>query len=155
MWTFYIGTLKLISPLRTFPGVFALLHAFALLRYVQSHLSKSEFRQFFLISVIGAAGIVFLGVVGLTYAGKWLDSESENLKTVATGPGIKCCLAYVHRLRGTMERAFLRSLGHGLRQDPYPDYSVRVGTSAYNLGVLLLWPSHLGVCVSRWSLVRC
>ncbi len=50
--------------------MFALLNAYAALCYIQSHLTKSEFRYFFIISIVGAAGIVFLTVVGLTWAGK-------------------------------------------------------------------------------------
>lgn len=54
----------------SFSGVFALLNAYAALRYIQSVLSKSEFRYFFIISIIAAAGLVFITVVGLTWAGK-------------------------------------------------------------------------------------
>ena len=50
-------------------GVFLLLHAFALLQYIQSRLTKTEFRHFFFFSVFLAAGVVFCGVVGLTWAG--------------------------------------------------------------------------------------
>ncbi len=50
-------------------GVFALLHAYAALKYLQSFMTKSEFRSFFLLAIAAAAGLVFLGVVGLTWAG--------------------------------------------------------------------------------------
>ncbi|XP_053408984.1 dolichyl-diphosphooligosaccharide--protein glycosyltransferase subunit STT3B-like [Mercenaria mercenaria] len=50
-------------------GVFALLNAYALLKYVQSFLTKSEFKFFFIMSVGLAAGLIFLAVVGLTWAG--------------------------------------------------------------------------------------
>ncbi|CAH1776186.1 unnamed protein product [Owenia fusiformis] len=50
-------------------GVFALLHAYAFLQYVQGVLTKSEFRYFFLFAIVAAAGLVFLAVVGLTWAG--------------------------------------------------------------------------------------
>ncbi|XP_060560067.1 dolichyl-diphosphooligosaccharide--protein glycosyltransferase subunit STT3B-like [Ruditapes philippinarum] len=50
-------------------GVFALLNAYGLLKYVQSFLTKSEFKFFFIVSVGLAAGLIFLAVVGLTWAG--------------------------------------------------------------------------------------
>ena len=52
-------------------GVFALLHAYAALKYLQSFMTKSEFRSFFLLAIAAAAGLVFLGVVGLTWAGTY------------------------------------------------------------------------------------
>ncbi|XP_074653776.1 dolichyl-diphosphooligosaccharide--protein glycosyltransferase subunit STT3B-like [Tubulanus polymorphus] len=62
------------QPLRTSEhmaaaGVFALLQAYGGLKYVQSFLSKREFRNFFIFASLVAAGLVFAGVVGLTYAG--------------------------------------------------------------------------------------
>jgi dolichyl-diphosphooligosaccharide--protein glycosyltransferase len=50
-------------------GVFALLNAVAFLKYLQRFLSKSEFRHFFFLASAAAAGVVFVTVVGLTYAG--------------------------------------------------------------------------------------
>jgi len=50
-------------------GVFALVNAYAFIKYVQSFLSKAEFRQFFMAAVTIAASVVFVGVVGLTWAG--------------------------------------------------------------------------------------
>ena len=52
-----------------FAGVFALLNAVAFLKYLQRFLSKTEFRHFFLLASAVSAGVVFLAVVGLTYAG--------------------------------------------------------------------------------------
>ena len=49
-------------------GVFALLQAVALLKYMQTFLNKSEFKFLFLAGM-AAAGAVFLAVVGLTWAG--------------------------------------------------------------------------------------
>ena len=49
--------------------MFALLQAYAVLNYVQSFLSKSEFKYFFFVAVTLAAGIVFAAVVGLTWLG--------------------------------------------------------------------------------------
>lgn len=50
-------------------GTFALLQAYAFLNYIRSKLSKSQFRQFFILAVVLAAGLVFASVVFLTYAG--------------------------------------------------------------------------------------
>lgn len=50
-------------------GVFALLNAVAILRYLQSKLSTSEIKNVFAFGVLIAAGIVFCVVVLLTYAG--------------------------------------------------------------------------------------
>ena len=50
-------------------GVFLLLNAYAALKYIQSYMTKSEFRHFFILAVVASAGVVFLGVVGLTYLG--------------------------------------------------------------------------------------
>jgi len=49
-------------------GVFALLQAVALLKYLQTFITKSEFKYLFLAG-LGAAGAVFLVVVGLTWGG--------------------------------------------------------------------------------------
>jgi len=50
-------------------GVFALLQAVAFIKYVQTYLSKAEFKYFFLMAGSIAAGVVFAVVVGLTWAG--------------------------------------------------------------------------------------
>merc|ERR1719210_1075022 len=50
-------------------GVFALLQAVALLKYMQNFLTRSEFKTFFFFAAPSAAGLVFLTVVGLTWAG--------------------------------------------------------------------------------------
>ncbi|XP_054259074.1 dolichyl-diphosphooligosaccharide--protein glycosyltransferase subunit STT3B [Macrosteles quadrilineatus] len=50
-------------------GVFMLLIAVAALKYMQSFLSKAEFRYLFTFATLGAAGVVFSTVVVLTYAG--------------------------------------------------------------------------------------
>ncbi|XP_076455987.1 dolichyl-diphosphooligosaccharide--protein glycosyltransferase subunit STT3B-like [Babylonia areolata] len=50
-------------------GVFALLYAYAALRYIQTFLSKAEFRYFFILAVGVAAGLVFFVVVALTWLG--------------------------------------------------------------------------------------
>merc|ERR1719225_2053423 len=50
-------------------GVFALLQAVAFLKYLQQYLTKSEFKSFFLLVGVAAAGIGFVVMVGLTWAG--------------------------------------------------------------------------------------
>ena len=50
-------------------GTFALLQAYGFLNYLRSKLSKTQFRQFFIFSIIVVAGLVFASVVALTYAG--------------------------------------------------------------------------------------
>ncbi|XP_017774410.1 PREDICTED: dolichyl-diphosphooligosaccharide--protein glycosyltransferase subunit STT3B [Nicrophorus vespilloides] len=50
-------------------GVFALIIAVATLKYLQSMLSKSEFKSLFIFGGMIAASVVFLTVVILTYAG--------------------------------------------------------------------------------------
>jgi dolichyl-diphosphooligosaccharide--protein glycosyltransferase len=50
-------------------GVFALLIVMALLKYLQSLLSKAEFKYFFVAAALVAPAVVFLVVAGLTYAG--------------------------------------------------------------------------------------
>jgi len=50
-------------------GIFLLLNAIALLKYVQSSMTKSEFKLFFFTAGLLAAGIVFTGIFALTYLG--------------------------------------------------------------------------------------
>lgn len=50
-------------------GIFLLLNAIALLKYVQSSMTKSEFKLFFFTAVLAAAGLVFAGIFALTYLG--------------------------------------------------------------------------------------
>ena len=50
-------------------GVFALLQAFAFFNYLRQFLTKAEFKTFFFVAGSAAAGLVFLAVVGLTWAG--------------------------------------------------------------------------------------
>ena len=50
-------------------GVFLLLNAYAFLKYLQSFVSNSQLRTLFFTAIAGAAGLVFMGVVGLTWAG--------------------------------------------------------------------------------------
>ncbi|GAB6031997.1 Dolichyl-diphosphooligosaccharide--protein glycosyltransferase subunit stt3b [Chamberlinius hualienensis] len=50
-------------------GVFVLVQGIAIMKYVQSLLTKSEIRLVFYLAVAGIGGFVFLSVVALTYAG--------------------------------------------------------------------------------------
>ena len=52
------------------PGVFALINAYAVLKYIQSFMTKEEFKYLFFLAVGGAAAIVFMSVIGLTWAGR-------------------------------------------------------------------------------------
>lgn len=53
-----------------FAGIFALLNVYGALKYIQTFMTKTQFRNFFIGAVIVATGIVFLGVLGLTWTGK-------------------------------------------------------------------------------------
>merc|ERR1712045_965160 len=50
-------------------GVFALLQAVAFIKYMQTYLTKKEFKYFFFTAGAVAAGLVFAVVVGLTWLG--------------------------------------------------------------------------------------
>lgn len=50
-------------------GVFILLNAFAVLRYLQASLTGRQFKTLFFAALVFSAGVVFIGVVGLTYMG--------------------------------------------------------------------------------------
>ena len=50
-------------------GTFALLQAYGFLNYLRARLSKTQFKQLFIFSVVVVAGGVFASVVALTYAG--------------------------------------------------------------------------------------
>lgn len=52
-----------------FLGVFVLMFAVGTLKYLQSGLSKSEFKSLVVFGGFIAAGVVFLAVVILTYTG--------------------------------------------------------------------------------------
>lgn len=54
-----------------FLGVFALIQAYAFLKFLEEHVTWSEIQQFFNLLVAGAAGLVFAVVVVLTYFGKF------------------------------------------------------------------------------------
>lgn len=62
-------------------GVFALVNVYAVIKYVQSALTRAQLMFFSLCAV----GIIFLTVVGLTWAGKqWPQMSTDRFK-------LKCC----------------------------------------------------------------
>jgi dolichyl-diphosphooligosaccharide--protein glycosyltransferase len=70
-------------------GVFALLIVMALLKYMQSLLSKAEFKYFFVVAALVAPVVVFLVVVGLTYAG--IIAPWSGRYSVAFAIARRCC----------------------------------------------------------------
>ena len=50
-------------------GVFILIQAYALLKYLQGFMSNAQLKALFITAIASVAGLVFLGVVFLTYAG--------------------------------------------------------------------------------------
>ena len=50
-------------------GVFSLLQVFAAVQFVQGYITGKQFRLLFIVFLIVSAGVVFLAVVALTYAG--------------------------------------------------------------------------------------
>jgi len=70
-------------------GVFALLIAMAVLKYLQSVLSKAEFKYFFMVAALLAPVLVFLTVVGLTYAGVIAPWSGRYSVTFGIVP--RCC----------------------------------------------------------------
>lgn len=69
-FTIYLSNpIKLYYNVNLPTGVFALLNAYAFLKYIQNFLTKAEFRYFFFAAVTAAAAVVFVAVVGLTWAG--------------------------------------------------------------------------------------
>jgi hypothetical protein len=71
--------LCVVSP----AGVFALLIGMAVLKYLQSILSKAEFKYFFIMAALLTPVLIFLTVVGLTYAGviaPWSGRYSVRLQ---------------------------------------------------------------------------
>ncbi|XP_022792888.1 dolichyl-diphosphooligosaccharide--protein glycosyltransferase subunit STT3B-like [Stylophora pistillata] len=51
------------------PGTFALLQAYAFLVYIRSKVSWTDFKNIFVFAVAAVAGLVFIAVIFLTYAG--------------------------------------------------------------------------------------
>ena len=61
-------------------GVFALINAYAFIKYIQNFLTKAEFRHFFIAAVTAAAAVVFVAVVGLTWAGVYEHKNDRVLR---------------------------------------------------------------------------
>lgn len=70
-------------------GVFALLIGMAFLKYLQSVLSKAEFKYFFIMAALLAPLLIFLAVVILTYAG--FIAPWSGRYSVRFAIGHKCC----------------------------------------------------------------
>lgn len=73
-------SIRLKSAIKTIvylSGVFALLNAYAALNYVRQYITRSEFKFLFFFAVMVAAGLVFLGVIVLTYLGKPYKSTTN------------------------------------------------------------------------------
>lgn len=51
-------------------GTFALLQAYGFLVYIRSKVSWTDFKNIFIFAVVAVAGLVFIAVIFLTYAGK-------------------------------------------------------------------------------------
>jgi len=50
-------------------GVFSLLQVFAAVQFIQSYITGKQFRFLFAMFLVVSAGLVFLAVIVLTYAG--------------------------------------------------------------------------------------
>ena len=70
--------------------MFVLLHAYAALLYVQSFMTRSELRSFFVFAVAGVAGVVFCAVIALTWAGQsrgWVSHVGGSVTWVGQSRG--------------------------------------------------------------------
>lgn len=54
-----------------FSGTFALLQAYAFLVYLRTKISWTDFKNIFVFAVVTVAGLVFVAVIFLTYAGMY------------------------------------------------------------------------------------
>lgn len=93
-------------------GVFALLIAVATLKYLQTVLSKSEFKSLFIFGGLISAGIVFLTVIILTYAGyiaPWSGRYINNKKKM------------LHSIDKASFKV-LFALGHWICKNTHSDY---------------------------------
>lgn len=59
------------STFLCFSGTFALLQAYAFLVYLRTKISWTDFKNIFVFAVVTVAGLVFVGVILLTYAGMY------------------------------------------------------------------------------------
>ena len=71
-------------------GVFALVNAYAILKFLQSRLTGKQFRKLFFFTVATSAGLVFVAVVGLTYLGYIAPWSGRFYSLYDTGYAL-CC----------------------------------------------------------------
>lgn len=99
-------------------GVFALIMAVALLKHMQTILSKQEFKKLFIIGALAAAALVFGVVVLLTLCGVSLTlffKRNFLQKNTKKKENENVFFLFTHSGRCTMERSILFTLGHWLR----------------------------------------
>ena len=63
-------------------GTFALLQAYGFLVYIRSKVSWTDFKNIFIFAVVAVAGLVFIAVIFLTYAGKQCIPHHFNFNFV-------------------------------------------------------------------------
>ena len=63
-------------------GTFALLQAYGFLVYIRSKVSWTDFKNIFIFAVVAVAGLVFIAVIFLTYAGKQCILHHSNFNFV-------------------------------------------------------------------------
>ena len=66
----FINQLIINSMINWLLGTFALLQAYGFLVYIRSKVSWTDFKNIFIFAVVAVAGLVFIAVIFLTYAGK-------------------------------------------------------------------------------------
>ena len=78
------------------PGVFALMNAYTILKYLQLHLTGKQFRTLFFFGAIISAGVVFVAVVGLTYLGYIAPWSGRFYSLYDTGYNLYCSMCVWH-----------------------------------------------------------
>lgn len=113
-------------------GVFALLNAVAVLRYLQSKLSSSEIKHVFTAGVLIAGVAVFCIVVLLTYAGVIAPWSGRYVPIV-----LQC--KYLANIYEKYKYSFqiLFIVGYGVRQDSHSNHCFSLRTSTDYLVFLL------------------
>lgn len=102
--------------------MFGLLQAYAFLKFVQGFLGRKELRYFFMMSIVGVAGMVFVAIVVLTYMGNTsnriflfsvihsVTAPNINLKNSL---GKRKQFTYVEGKRDNIDMAFPKYLSFG------------------------------------------
>lgn len=126
-------------------GVFLLLNAYAFLKYLQNFMSRSDFKMLFFGSISAIAGLVFLGVVLLTYAG-YIAPWSGRFYSLWG-------IIQFHTLHIVHNLLTVLCFRHGLCEDSYSDHCFSFGASAHNLVFVLFRPSSIGSYISYWTVV--